>query len=128
MRAALKWRARSAGNSHANGYIEEMTDKPSTPDSSSRADKQQAASADAAKALAEYELRAVAVRQNMERLRALRLAKEAEEAAHAPAAPVRKRAASSARGAKGKAETSAKAKSVPLSQWLASQRDSGRSS
>jgi len=103
-----------------------MTDKPSTPDQASRADKQQAASAEAAKALAEYELRAVAVRQNMERLRALRLAKEAEEAARAPAAPARKRAASSSRSVKGKAE-SAKSKSVPLSQWLASQRESGRS-
>ncbi|MEW6642101.1 MAG: hypothetical protein AB1586_16465 [Pseudomonadota bacterium] len=107
-----------------------MTDKPSTPEQSSRTDKQQAASAEAAKALAEYELRAIAVRQNMERLRALRLAKEAEEAARAPAAPARKRAASS-RGVKGKAESakeSAKTKSVPLSQWLASQRESGRSS
>jgi len=123
----LKWRARNAGNSRTKRYIEGMTDKPSTPDQISRADKQQAASAEAAKALAEYELRAVAVRQNMERLRALRLAKEAEEAARAPAAPARKRAASSSsRGVKGKAE-SAKAKSVPLSQWLASQRESGRS-
>jgi hypothetical protein len=107
-----------------------MTDKPSTPAQPSLTNKQQAASAEAAKALAEYEVRAIAVRQNMERLRALRLAKEAEEAAHAPAAPARKRTASS-RGAKGKVGSgteSAKNKSVPLSQWLASQRESGRSS
>lgn len=107
-----------------------MTDKPTTPDQPSLTDKQRAASSEAAKALAEYESRALAVRQNMERLRALRLAKEAEEAARAPAAPARKRAASS-RGAKGKAGSaaeSAKNKSVPLSQWLASQRESGRSS
>ncbi len=72
-------------------------------------------------ALADYEAGAVAVRKNMERLRALRLAKEAEDAARTPASvPVKRRAA--AKGAKSTGE----AEAAPLSEWLVSQRNSGR--
>jgi hypothetical protein len=113
-----------------------MSSKTVSPAHLARLEKRKIASEEGAQALAEQEARAVAVRQNMERLRALRLAKEAQEAAHAPAA-TKKRASGgksggrsagksavgkSARGKKG----DGKGQSQPLSAWLASQRDSGR--
>ena len=107
-----------------------MSNDPSNPvlDSTqdSRLEKQKIAAVEAAKAMAEHQAQAEAVRRNMERLRALRLAKEAEEAARAPV--VTKKAASkkSSRGASKTA--SSKTKAEPLSQWLASQRASGRAS
>jgi len=56
--------------------------KASEPSAESiaRAQRRQIAAEEGAKALAESDQRAVAVRSNMERLRALRLAKEAEDA------------------------------------------------
>lgn len=67
------------------------------------------------KAMAQYELEALAVRAKMEKLRALRLAKEAAEAAAAPAKGVKKAVAK-----KKKAEAPAK-----LSDWLANQQKGG---
>jgi hypothetical protein len=55
--------------------------KPETPERIARANRQRLAAHDATEALAKVEKDAVAVRQNMERLRALRLQKEAEEPA-----------------------------------------------
>jgi len=51
-----------------------------SPESIARADRQRAAQEEGARAMADVARNAVAVRKNMERLRALRLAKEAEEA------------------------------------------------
>jgi hypothetical protein len=71
-----------------------------------------------------YEIAALAIREKTARLRALRLAREAElQKSAPPAAPKR---SASGRAAGGK--KSAKASSVPLSQWLDDQKDSGRSS
>jgi hypothetical protein len=97
-----------------------MSSKPSSPAQLARLEKQKIASTEGAKALADSQANGVAVRKNMERLRALRLAKEAEDAARAPiaSAPVKKKAAAK----------SSKTKAPPLSQWLASQKDSGRAS
>ncbi|CCD88319.1 conserved protein of unknown function [Bradyrhizobium sp. ORS 285] len=50
-------------------------------ESIARAERRQLAAEDGAKAMAEWDRRATAVRNNMERLRALRLAKEAQDAA-----------------------------------------------
>lgn len=100
-----------------------MSSKPSNPNQIARLEKQKIASTEGAKALADYEAGAVAVRKNMERLKALRLAKEAEEAARAPAATASTKKKAAPKGAKG----SSKAKATPLSEWLVSQRDSGRS-
>ncbi|WP_257167866.1 transcriptional regulator [Bradyrhizobium sp. SRS-191] len=49
-------------------------------ESIARAERKQLAAEDGAKAMAEWDRRATAVRSNMERLRALRLAKEAQDA------------------------------------------------
>jgi len=57
------------------------TAKSQTPEQIARAEKQRVARIEGEKALAEVAREAVAVRQNMARLRALRLAREAEEAA-----------------------------------------------
>jgi hypothetical protein len=62
-----------------------------SPESIARANRQRLAIEEGARAIAEVERNAVAVRKNMERLRALRQTREAEAAAHAaanPAAPV----------------------------------------
>src|SRR3974390_2521234 len=58
-----------------------------SPESTARANRQRLASEDGAQAMAEIEQKAVAVRKNMERLRALRESKEAEEARTQPAIP-----------------------------------------
>jgi len=55
------------------------SDDPS-PESIARADRQRLAAEEGARARADVEQKAIAVRKNMERLRALRQAKEAEEA------------------------------------------------
>ncbi|WP_284422953.1 MULTISPECIES: transcriptional regulator [unclassified Bradyrhizobium] len=63
-------------------------------ESVARAQRRQSAAEEGAKAMAESDQRAVAIRKNMERLRALRLAKQAEDAkaaADAPAAPAAKK-------------------------------------
>lgn len=65
--------------------------KPGEPSSLSleRTRRRQLAAEEGARTMAEVEMQAIAVRKNMQRLRALRLAKEAE----APAAQPPKRAA-----------------------------------
>jgi hypothetical protein len=76
-----------------------MADRKSTspsPESIARANRQRIAMEEGARAMADVEKEAVAVRKNMERLRALRKAKEAEQAAlpqpsSAPAAKKTKR-------------------------------------
>jgi hypothetical protein len=50
-----------------------------SPDSIARANRQRLAAEEGARAIADVEQKAVAVRKNMERLRALRQAREAEE-------------------------------------------------
>jgi hypothetical protein len=60
-----------------------MADKKSaepTPESIARASRQRLALEEGARAMADIEQKAIAVRKNMERLRALREAKEGEEA------------------------------------------------
>ena len=51
-----------------------------SPESIARANRQRLAAEEGARAMADVEQQAVAVRKNMERLRALRHAREAEEA------------------------------------------------
>lgn len=65
---------------------EKKSSEPS-PESIARANRQRLAQEEGQRAMADVERDAVAVRKNMERLRALRRAKEAEEAAHAAANP-----------------------------------------
>lgn len=50
-----------------------------SPESIARANRQRVAQEEGARAMADVAREAVAIRKNMERLRALRLAKEAEE-------------------------------------------------
>ena len=57
-----------------------------SPERIARANRQRLAQEEGLRAMADVEQRAVAIRKNMERLRALRQAKEAEEASAAPAA------------------------------------------
>jgi hypothetical protein len=62
------------------------TAEPS-PEKIARADRQRLAMEEGARAMADVEKEAVAVRKNMDRLRALRQAREAEEAKAQDAAP-----------------------------------------
>jgi hypothetical protein len=65
-----------------------MTDRKSaepSPESIARANRQRLAMEEGARAMADIERDAIAVRKNMERLRALRLAKETE--AEGPGTP-----------------------------------------
>lgn len=64
-----------------------MSKKPTEPSAESiaRADRQRVAQEEGARAMQDVERDAVAIRKNMDRLRALRLAKEAEQASQAPA-------------------------------------------
>jgi len=96
------------------------TAKPQTPEQIARAEKQRIARIEGDKALADFERNAIAVRKNMERLRALRLAKEAEEAENAP--PVVKKTKSKTT----KAVKDTRTKAQKLSDFLASQREAGR--
>jgi hypothetical protein len=50
-----------------------------SPESIARANRQRLAAEEGARAMADVEQRAIAVRKNMERLRAMRQAREAEE-------------------------------------------------
>jgi hypothetical protein len=74
-----------------------MADKKPTeksPESLARVNRQRLAAEEGARAMIDVEQKSVAVRRNMERLRALRQAKEAEEAktqASAPADTKKKR-------------------------------------
>ncbi|MFB9263920.1 hypothetical protein ACFFWD_12165 [Bradyrhizobium erythrophlei] len=66
-----------------------------SPASLAKAHRQRLAAEEGARAIAEVEREAIAIRKNMERLRALREAREAEAAAHAasnPSAPAVKSA------------------------------------
>lgn len=116
-----------------------MSSKTVSPAHLARLEKRKIASEEGAQAIAEQEARAIAVRQNMERLRTLRLAKEAQEAAHPPEpSPKRAKAKSAGKSAKSPAGKSnggksaagkkggGKGQSQPLSAWLAAQRDTGR--
>ena len=58
-----------------------------SPESIARANRQRLAQEEGARAMADIEQKAVAVRKTMERLRALREAKEAEEASIQAALP-----------------------------------------
>ena len=91
--------------------------KTQSPEQLARTEKRRVAAIEGAKALADFDKDAIAVRKNMERLRALRLAKEAEEARNAPPPAPKKRKAAAKSGPK---ETAQK-----LSEFLAAQRDSG---
>ena len=63
-----------------------------SPESIARANRQRSAAEEAARAMADVEQKAIAVRKNMERLRALREAREAEGVRVAvPAATKKKR-------------------------------------
>ena len=68
--------------------LEKMVDRKSaepSPVSIARANRQRLAQEEGVRAMADVEKSAVAVRKNMERLRALRQAKEAEDASALPA-------------------------------------------
>lgn len=98
----------------------DMSSKDPSPQQIARAEKQKIASTEGAKAMAEVRAHDVAVRKNMERLRALRLAKEAEERADGVGVeppPAKKKVSRKAAKEKVTAET--------LSAWLASRRESG---
>ena len=76
-----------------------MSKKPTEPSAESiaRADRQRVAQEEGARAMEDVARDAVAIRKNMDRLRALRLAKEAEQAllpAAEPVAPAKKKRAS----------------------------------
>jgi len=66
-----------------------MARKPTelSPESVARAHRQRLAAEEGARAIADVERDGVAIRKNMERLRALRVAKEAQAAAEAELAP-----------------------------------------
>lgn len=75
-----------------------------TPESVARANRQRLAAEEGARALLDFEQKSVAVRKNMERLRALREAKQVEDANNPPAAPVpKKRKAPATKAASKKA-------------------------
>ena len=70
--------------------LEKMVDRKSaepSPVSIARANRQRLAQEEGVRAMADVEKSAVAVRKNMERLRALREAKQAAEAGTQPAGP-----------------------------------------
>jgi hypothetical protein len=98
-----------------DAYIGSMTKPPPSPAQLARNERMRTAAIEGAKARADIEARDIAVRKNMERLRALRLAKEAEEAAQP------KPAKAPARGKKAAPKQTAK-----LSDFLAAQKSNGR--
>jgi hypothetical protein len=59
-----------------------------SPERVARAERQRLALEEGARAMADIQRRAIAIRKNMQRLRALREAREAEEAKTQPAIPV----------------------------------------
>ena len=91
-----------------------MTKPQPSPSQLARNERMKTAAIEGAKARADIEAHDVAVRKNMERLRALRLAKEAEEALLPK--PVK-----AVRGKKAAAKPAAK-----LSDFLQAQKASGR--
>jgi hypothetical protein len=62
-----------------------------TPESVARANRQRLAAEEGARALLDFEQKSVAIRKNMDRLRALREAKQVEDANNPPAAPAPKK-------------------------------------
>jgi hypothetical protein len=92
-----------------------MTKPPPSASQIARTERMQQAAIEGAKARAEIEANDIAVRKNMERLRALRLAKEAQEAAQPK--PVK-----AVRGKK----TAAAKRSGTLSDFLQTQKSAGR--
>ena len=60
--------------------MEKGITKPRSPEQAARLERQRLAAEDGSKALQEVATRAIAIRENMARLRGLRLAKEAREA------------------------------------------------
>ncbi|ABE63530.1 conserved hypothetical protein [Nitrobacter hamburgensis X14] len=92
-----------------------MTKSPPSPSQLARNERMRLAAIEGAKARSDIEARDVAVRKNMERLRALRMAREAEEAAQPKPvkAPARKKA-------------TAKRAAGTLSDFLTSQKSTGR--
>jgi len=110
----------AGGNLDFHPYILGMskTAKSQTPEQIARAEKQRVARIEGDKALADFEREAIAVRKNMERLRALRLAKEAEEAENAPPVVKKTKAAKAVKDTRTKAQK--------LSDFLATQREAGR--
>jgi hypothetical protein len=91
-----------------------MTKEPPSPSQLARNERMKAAAIEGAKARADIEANDIAVRKNMERLRALRLAREAQEAAQPK--PMK-----AARGKKAATKPAAK-----LSDFLQSQKSAGR--
>lgn len=87
--------------------------KPQSEQQIARAEKQRIARTEGAKVMAELDREAIAVRKNMERLRALRLAKEAEEAKNAPPPAPKKK------------KTAPRDKAQKLADYLAAQRAGG---
>jgi hypothetical protein len=67
-----------------------MTKQPTTSQLE-RAERMRVAAEAGAEARAHFQAQDIAIRKNMERLRALRLAKEAEDAANIPADPAPQR-------------------------------------
>lgn len=108
-----------------------MSDKPPSAFQQARAEKQKTAAVEGAKAMADRTAQDIAVRKNMERLRALRLAKEAEEAAlaaDAPPKPKKRAAAKSKTAAAARPKGGKGAKGPELSAWLAQQKELGQRS
>jgi hypothetical protein len=67
------------------------SNKQPSPTSLARAERQRVAAEEGARAMADVERKAVDVRKNMERLRALRAAREAEDAKTQPAPAAKKK-------------------------------------
>lgn len=97
-----------------------MSTKDPSPQQIARAEKQKIATTEGAKAMSEVRAHDVAVRKNMERLRALRLAKEAEDRANGIGveAPAPKK-----KGTRKVAKEKVTAET--LSAWIAARRESG---
>ena len=91
----LKWQQSPLNSSVERALLvaelDKMVAKKSaepSPESIARANRQRSAAEEAERAMADVEQRAIAVRKNMVRLRALREAREAEEARTHVALPV----------------------------------------
>jgi hypothetical protein len=96
-----------------------MTKPPPSPTQLARNERMKTAAIEGAKARADIDARDIAVRKNMERLRALRLAKEAEQEAEEALQP---KPVKAVRGKKA----AAKRPAATLSDFLNSQKSSGR--
>ena len=99
-----------------------------TPESIARANRQRLAAEEGARALLDFEQKAVAVRKNMERLRALREAKQVEDASNPPAAaaPKKKRKEAAPKAASSKTASSKTAASKAAASKEASGEDAAK--